>query len=124
MTTVVNLGPAPIDLVGIRAGDRNLVAVTLKDAGAPVDITGMTVRASARLKITDDDAPAPVVADITITNASQGKFDMEWPGDQVRDFLGAKSALTGVWDLEVESPPEEPVTIAAGKFVCALDVTR
>jgi hypothetical protein len=122
--TVVDAGPAPVDLVGVRAGDRNLLVVTLTTNGAPVDLSGMTVRAAARLKVTDTDAVAPVVADIEVTNASQGTFNMEWPGDQVRTFLAGKASMTGVWDLEVESPPEEPVTIAAGKFVCALDVTR
>jgi len=119
---VVPLGPACVDITGVRAGDRNEMAFTITSAGAPVDLTGQTLSAQARKKATD---PSPAVtAIITVTDAVAGKGTMRWPGAEVRTSLGTADKWTGVWDLQAGDPASDPVTLVAGKFSAVLDVTR
>lgn len=118
---VLPLGPAFLDITGVRAGDRNLISLTLTSGGAPLDLTGMTVEAQAR--------PTPlaesVITAVTeVTDAPGGVFTLRWPGDEVRAMLGTKTSWKGVWDLQVQSVGEDPVTMIAGNFSAVMDVTR
>lgn len=119
---VVNFAPAPVDLTGIRAGDRNLMRVTVTSGGAPWDLTGAAVAAQARLSPTD--ATAALVATCTITDAANGVVEVQWSGTAVRTLLGSAKAWNGVWDLQVTPFGAEPLTVAAGRFQADLDVTR
>lgn len=120
---VVTLTPPTLDLYGIRAGDRNLMTVTLTRSGTPIDLTGQQVKAQARKVASDIDPPA-LTATITITNAAGGVFTMEWDGDAVRTLLGTEVSWTGVWDLQYGPSGGKPLTIAAGAFRADMDVTR
>lgn len=120
---VLDMTPAVLDIVGVRAGDSNTRSFKLSADGQPWDLTGMTVTAQARKKHTDPDPPA-LTAAITMTGAALGEFLLSWPGDQVTALLGAATAWAGVWDLQVRSGSDLPVTVLAGKFQCAADVTR
>ena len=88
----VNLAPAEIDVLGVRAGDRNLFRVTVKVTGSAMDLTGYTVTAQARTKADD---PVSLEAVCTITDAVGGKIDIRWPGDAVRTWLAASSPIRG-----------------------------
>ena len=91
MAVTVPLGPAVVNLTGVRAGDANLVAVTVTSKDAPVDLSGLTLAAQARKKLTDAD-PA-VTALITVTDAAAGEFTISWPGEAVRTSLADKARL-------------------------------
>jgi hypothetical protein len=119
----VHLGPACVDIDGVRAGDRNLVTVTLHQAGAPLDLTGLTLTSQVRKKATDVDPPA-LTADVTVIDAPAGKATVRWPGDDVRTLVNGAAKWAGVWDLQVASPPDDPVTLVAGKWSAEADVTR
>lgn len=119
--SVVMLGPATVDIVGVRAGDQNLIELTLTTNGAPMNITGMVVQAQARLTSTSPDALSAV---ITVTDAARGVLEVRWPGADVTALLGTKSSWNGVWDMQVGNPGNDPVTVAAGRFVAEMDVTR
>lgn len=118
---VVPLGPACVDLTGIRAGDRNYTEVTIKQKGQPVDLTGLTVTAQARKKPTDTTALNAV---IDVLDAAGGLVSMRWPGQEVTDLLAGKATWDGVWDLQIQSPPDDALTVAAGGFHAVMDVTR
>jgi len=118
----VTLGPAPVDLSGIRAGDLNRFTMTLKRSGVPVDLTGSTVTAQARTSTITED---PLDAVVDILNAAQGQLAVRWPGDAVRTWLASKATARGVWDLQVDNGTDpDPVALAAGAFNAEMDVTR
>jgi len=116
----INLSPAQLDVLGVRAGDRNSIVLTLTEAGAPLDLTGKTLTSQVRLTTT---ATAKLDAVVTITDAPAGKVEVRWPGDTVRTLLGTKSSWKGVWDLQLEGTPD-PLTLVAGKWSAVQDVTR
>jgi hypothetical protein len=118
---IVPLGPACVDLTGVRAGDRNLVTATITSKGAPVNLTGYTVSAQARKKSVDTAALAAVV---TVDNAALGQISIRWPGDAVTTLLDGKATWNGVWDLQIDQAGSDPLTVAAGKFSAVMDVTR
>lgn len=119
MAAVV-MGPARVDLSGIRAGDSNRMAVFVTRDGAPVDLTNATVTASARLT---SDAPAVAIAAVvTVVDPGAGELLVEWPGAAVAAAI-VGTTFRGVWDLELDDG-ETVVTVVAGTFSAELDVTR
>lgn len=118
----VPLGPAQVNLTGIRAGDRNLLTCTIRDKDLPVDLTGMVVSAQARKRSTD--TGTALTANVTVTDAVAGEVEIRWPGDDVRTLLDGKPTWSGVWDLQMQSPPADPVTVCEGTFDAEMDVTR
>lgn len=119
---VLPLGPALLDLTGIRAGDRNLITMTLTSGGAPMDLTGLTVEAQARA--TPSTATAITAVTEVLDPASAGVIQLRWPGDEVRTMLAGKNNWNGVWDLQVGANGEDPVTVVAGGFAAVMDVTK
>lgn len=119
----VPFGPAVVDLTGVRAGDQNLMAVTLTTGGDPLDLTGATVTAQARKVVTDLGPPA-LSATVVVTDAAAGQCSVRWPGEDVRTLLGTAANWTGVWDLQYVVGSGEPVTVCGGKFTAEQDVTR
>lgn len=120
---VVQFGPAVVDLVGVRAGDRNTMSVVVSQDGAPLNLAGATVAAVARKTITDPDPPA-LTAVVTVTDGAAGAISVSWPGAAVRTLLGTALKWDGVWDLQLTVGGQDPVTIAAGKISLEQDVTR
>lgn len=121
-SVVVPLGPARVDITGVRAGDRNLFTITLTQAGTPVDLTDMVVTSQARLKSTD---PTPAISAIVeVLDAVAGEISVAWPGDDVITLLAGKAAWSGVWDLQLAPVSGDPYTICAGTFKADMDVTR
>ena len=121
MATVV-LGPALLDLSGIRAGDRNMIELTISYKGTPLNLTGYTLTAQVRKT-----APDPVIAltaVINVVNAAAGVITISFPGQAVSDLLTGQAAWDGVWDLQLASGAGDPLTIAAGKLQAVQDVTR
>lgn len=118
---VVPLGPACVNLDGVRAGDRNLITVTLTSKGTPVNLTGYTVTAQARKKSTDLTALSAVIA---VDDAVAGKISIRWPGDLVTTLLDGKATWNGVWDLQIDTAGSDPLTVAAGTFGAVMDVAR
>ena len=117
----VPLGPAAVDITGVRAGDRNLMHVTITSKGEPVDLAGATVAAQAR---TTALAATALDAVVDVIDAAAGQVDVRWPGDAVTAWLAGKAKQSGVWDMQVESPASDPVTVMAGTFAAEMDVTR
>lgn len=119
----INLAPATLDIAGIRAGDRNLIEMTLRSGGIPTDLSGVTLTAQARGAATD--SSASLTAEIVITDPAAGVFTMRWDGDDVRTLLDGAAAASwkGVWDLQLGTEPDA-VTVVAGAFSVDLDVTR
>lgn len=120
---VVQFGPAVVDCLGVRSGDRNQMSVLVSQDGTPMDLTGVTATAVARKTITDPDPP-PLSAVVTVTDAAAGALTVRWPGDAVRTVLGTALKWDGVWDLQIVFTGQDPVTIAAGKISLEQDVTR
>lgn len=119
---VVPLGPAAVDLIGIRAGDRNLISMTIHSKGTPLDLTGKTITAQARATPTSSTALDSVV---TIVDAAAGQLTIGWPGSAVETLLAGDATFKGVWDIQLSTPGEDDaVTLAAGKFTAVMDVTR
>jgi hypothetical protein len=119
----ISLAPSNTDLEGIRAGDRNEIAVTLTSSSKAVDLTGCTITAQARE--TSIETTSAIDAVCTITNALAGKFTIRWPGDAVSDLLGGEATWKGVWDCQVDDGSgTDPVTITAGSFSADMDITR
>lgn len=120
----VPMGPACVNISGVRAGDRNEMSFTLTQGGTPIDLTGKTLAAQARVKVTD--ASPAVTAEVEITDALAGKGIIRWPGDEVRTSLGTKGSWTGVWDMQMSNGtgPDDAQTVVEGKFGAVLDVTR
>lgn len=117
------LGPAVVNLTGVRAGDRNEFTMTLTSGGVPVNLTGHTVTAAARKKAEDVDPPA-CTAVVTVTDAVAGQLTVAWPGDAVRAMLGGAASWAGVWDLQSAPASGDPVTLVAGTLTAVMDVTR
>lgn len=117
----VPLGPATVDLTGVRAGDQNAITLTITSKGAPYNLTGKTVTASARATPIDTISLDAVV---DVTNAAGGVCVVRWPGDAVTEILAGKDAWKGVWDLQVAAPGEDALTLVAGRFSVVMDVTR
>jgi hypothetical protein len=117
----ISLAPAVVDVAGIRAGDRNLFQITIKQAGKAVNLTGYTITAQART------SPPDIVhldAICTITDPLTGRVDVRWPGEEVRTWIGAGVVQKGVWDLQLDDGSMDPWTVIAGSFAAELDVTR
>jgi hypothetical protein len=121
--TLVTLGPAKLDLAGIRAGDRNVIQLTITQAGAPFDLGEITVTAQARKTATAPDPPA-LVGEVTILSAPQGILNLRWDGEDVRDLLAGAASWAGVWDLQTLPVGGHPSTLVAGSFKAVMDVTR
>jgi len=117
----VDIGPPKVDLLRIRAGDRNLFTMKLTQNDQPFDLTGLTIEAQARS--TPIDTVIAVTAVITVIDAEQGHFEMRWPGNEVRALVADKVAWNGVWDLQVGNG-SDPQTLMAGVFTVEPDVTR
>ena len=120
--TVIDVGPAKMDLLRIRAGDRNLFNVQLTDSNGPVNLTDSTIEAQARRSTTDPEIAVSAV--IAIIDHNQGRFEMRWPGEDVRTALAGAEEWEGVWDLQVFETGEEPQTLVAGIFTMEADVTH
>lgn len=118
---VVPLGPACVDITGVRAGDQNLITMTLTNNGAPMDLTGLILAAQARATPLD---PEALDAVIVVTDALAGEIALRWPGDEVTTMLAGQTSWKGVWDLQVGDVGNDPVTVAAGKFSAVMDITR
>lgn len=121
-TTSVDLSPVPLDLLKVRAGDRNAVELTFTQDGAPLDLTGAVLTAQGRTTVTDETAALDAV--ITVNDAPAGKATLTWPGDAVRSALAGKATWSGVWDLQMAAGTGDPITLVAGKLTLELDVTR
>jgi len=119
---VVPLGPACVNLTGVRAGDRNVMTATITSKGEAVDLTGKTLTAQARKSATATTDPLDAV--VTVDDALAGKITIRWPGDKVTTLLAGKATWAGVWDLQVAEPGQDPLTVAAGSFAAEMDVTR
>lgn len=117
----IDLSPARLDISGIRANDRNLITATITSGGVPMNLTGKTVEAQARLTAVD---VAMLSAVITVTNAAAGAITIRWPGAAVATLLAGAAKWSGVWDLQVTTPSEDPLTVTAGTFAAEMDVTR
>jgi hypothetical protein len=118
---VVPLGPACVNITGVRANDRNMFTATLTQKGLPINLTGQTVTAQARKKSTDATALDAVVA---VVDAVNGDITIRWPGADVATWLAGKAEAVGVWDLQVDNGTDDPVTVAEGSFAAKMDVTR
>ena len=98
ITPTLALGPATLNITGVRAGDRNLFAVTLHDGVAPVDLTGLVLTAQARKLATDTEVA--ITADVVVTNAAAGQLTVAFPGGQVTTAL-AGAATWAAWAAAV-----------------------
>jgi hypothetical protein len=123
MATTLTLGPAAVNLVGVRAGDRNLFGIALVEGETPVDLTGLTATAQARKSATDPD-PAALTAVVEVIDAPGGRLTVRWPGAAVTAVLAGAATWAGVWDLQIGSTGADPVTLVAGTFTAETDVTR
>lgn len=119
----VPLGPACMNVTGVRAGDRNEVEMILKQGGGPVNLTGQTVTSQVRKKASDPD-PAAITAVITVLDATAGRIKVKWPGADVRTLVNGATKWQGVWDLQISGGGEEPLTLVAGTWAAEADVTR
>ena len=118
----IDVGPPKVDLLRIRAGDRNLFKMKLVQNGSPIDLTDLTIEAQVRsVPLAETIA---LSASITVTDAAEGEFEMRWLGEDVRTLLANKSGWTGVWDLEISSDGLDIQTLMAGIFTIEPDVTR
>ena len=115
------LGPASVDITGVRAGDKNLMTITLSTGGVPMDLTDMQITAQARLTPLDANS---ITAVIEVSDPTKGTIAIRWPGDEVAAIMVDKPTWEGVWDLQVGESGEDPVTVAAGTFSAVMDVTR
>ena len=118
---IVQLGPAQVDLAGVRAGDQNALTLTITSKGKPFNLTGKVVTASARQNVLD---AVSLDAVIDITNALGGIVTVRWPGDAVTQILAGKDSWKGVWDLQVKGTGEDAQTLVEGTFTAVMDVTR
>jgi hypothetical protein len=118
----IDLAPAPLDVAGIRAGDRNLFQLTIRQGGKGINLTGYTITAQARTTTADT---THLDAVCTITDAVNGKVDVRFPGPAVKTWLGTNSVMKGVWDLQLDDGTgSDPWTVIAGSFSAELDVTH
>jgi hypothetical protein len=118
----IDLGPAVVNLSGVRSGDRNLFSLVLRASGQPMDLTGYTIAAEARVTAEDTTALDAVC---TITDATAGKVDVRWPGADVETWLAGNVDQKGVWDLEIDDGSgADPWTIIEGTFMAEQDITH
>lgn len=118
----VNLTPPVVNLLGIRAGDRNAIRFTLTADGAPMDLTGYAIDAQARPATFATGAINAVVED---RDDPGGAFTLRWPGADVATAVGDQPQWKGVWDLQVTASGETDArTLMAGTFTADHDVTR
>lgn len=122
MTSTIVLGPASVNIKGVRAGDQNLIAITITSNGTAVNLTGQQVKAQARKRASD--AAAALEGVIEIVDAPAGKITLRWPGDAVSTLLATSEKWTGVWDLQIGVPAVSAKTVVAGTFEAVMDVTR
>jgi hypothetical protein len=119
----VSLTPPVVNITGVRAGDRNLIAAAATTEGVPVDLTGQVLSAQARKKAID-----PVVAltaVVEVTDETGGTFTIRWPGEEVRTMLAGAASWKGVWDLQMApGVDEDAITLCAGSFEAETDVTH
>jgi hypothetical protein len=121
-TATLPLGPATVNITGVRAGDKNQFTLSLTNEGAPLPLTG-TVTAQARKVATDPD-PAAITAVVDVIDGPGGVVSVRWPGDEVNAALAGQLTWAGVWDLQVTEGTDDPVTLVAGTFAAVMDVTR
>jgi hypothetical protein len=121
--TKIDLGPPQVDLLRVRAGDRNVINLKLKHGLTAVDVTGWVLEAQARHTAISPDPPA-LTAVVTVVDGPGGIFEIRWPGDDVRTLLAGLDEWKGVWDLQRNNDPNDPETLMAGKFTAEEDVTR
>lgn len=119
---VVNLAPACVEITGVRAGDRNLIAVTVNDHGVPVNLTGMVPLSQVRK--TPVDTLVAISADVQFVDAAAGKITIRWDGEDVRDLLAGAKRWKGFWDLQFKASGEDPVTYASGPWSAEADVSH
>jgi hypothetical protein len=111
-----------VNITGVRAGDKNQFTLTITKDNAPVALTGV-VTAQARKLPTDPD-PAAITAVVDVLDAPGGRVSVRWPGAEVSAALAGAPTWAGVWDLQVKSGTDDPVTLVAGTFGAVMDVTR
>jgi hypothetical protein len=116
------LGPATVNITGVRAGDANEFTIAVTQSGIPVDLTGYVPSSHARREPTD--AEPAIVAEVEVTDALAGTMVVRFPGDQVFDALAGQAQWCGYWDLQIMAGDEDPVTLLAGSLVAQMDVTR
>jgi hypothetical protein len=121
---VVSFAPARVDLLGVRAGDRNVMSFAVTKAGVPVDLTGAHVSAQARAKPSSQQIQVSAV--VTVDDGTGGTGVLRWPGEAVRDtFPPGVETWKGVWDFQVLWPSDpEPETLIEGVIEFRMDVTR
>lgn len=116
------MGPATLDITGVRAGDANERQFTLLAGGQPWNLTDTTISAQARLTPTDSEIA--LQAEVIPVDLVNGKFLLAWDGEEVRDLLDGAETWEGVWDLQVDTADELPTTVLQGSFQAVSDVTR
>lgn len=116
-------GPATLDWHCAYAGDDVRAVLQMIADGDPWDLTGATLLAQVRESRLADDPPA-LVATINDIDASSGQFEVVWDGESIRSLLGTAETWEGVWDLQVTSVGGVITTVAAGKFLAQMDVSR
>lgn len=124
----VRIGPAILNITGLRAGDQNAITMRLSREGVPLrlineDGSDIEVSAHARRRLTDMGDPA-MVAEIEYLDRETGQITMRWHGEDVRRVLAGTASWSGVWDLELKQEGGDPLTIVAGKLRATQDVTR
>lgn len=121
---ILPMGPACVNITGIRAGDRNLITGHISESpGVDYDLTGLTLTAMARKAATD--ASPAVTATVTVVgDPGDGNFTIRWPGSQVRTALGTSKKWKGVWDLQASNGVDDPTTLMSGAIEFEMDVTR
>jgi len=118
----INLAPAEVDIAGVRAGDRNLIQLTLRQGGQPINLTGYTITAQARTTAADT---AHLDAVVTVTDGPSGQCQLRWPGADVETWIGTGTSQKGVWDMQLDDGSgSDPWTVIAGTFAAELDITR
>lgn len=117
----VSFNPATVNIAGVRAGDRNLFTMTIKENGSAVNLNGMDVQAQVRAKATD--VNPSLEAEIVIVNEATGQISIQFPGDEVTALLAGSPTWAGVWDLQLIAP-NGVTTICQGNFAAVLDITR
>lgn len=123
-TTNIRLGCQADGSWNIYAGDRNAESFQYVDAdGTPIDITGFTFAAQARQTSQSETA---LTATCTVTDAAEGRFLVEWPGEDVRSLLGIADSWRGLWDLQALPPGDAlPTTMLPRKVMTAYnDIAR
>lgn len=121
---IIPMGPACVNITGIRAGDRNLITGHISESpGVDYDLTGLTLTAMAR-KVATDASPAVTATVTVVGDPEDGNFTIRWPGSQVRTTLGTSKKWKGVWDLQASNGVDDPSTLMSGSIEFEMDVTR